>query len=115
MIKTVLRNLITNAIKFTDKCGKIGISVEKKPKNYLISVYDTGIGIKASVLKTLFNISENNSRTGTENEKGTGLGLLICQEFISAHNGEIWAESMVGQGSQFSFIIPKNINNYSNP
>lgn len=107
MLETVLRNLISNAIKFTSKNGNINISVEEKEKYFLFLVEDTGVGIKKENLKKLFRIGENFSSRGTEDETGTGLGLILCNEFIKKHNGEIWVESEPGVGSKFYFTIPK--------
>jgi PAS domain S-box-containing protein len=107
MINTVLRNLISNAIKFTKSGGEILISVIEKPDEITVSVKDSGIGIPAGRIDKLFRIDENYSTPGTNNEKGTGLGLILCKEFVEKHNGQIWAESEVGKGSVFSFTLPK--------
>ena len=106
MISTVMRNLISNAIKFTRPDGKISISVKKKPTELTISVADNGVGIPASAIDKLFRIDENYSTAGTNNEKGTGLGLILCKEFIEKHSGKIWVESEVGKGSIFHFTLP---------
>ncbi|MDD2307270.1 MAG: PAS domain S-box protein [Prolixibacteraceae bacterium] len=108
MINTILRNLISNAIKFTYPGGQIIISAEKKPDELKISISDNGIGIKKEAIGKLFRIDENNTRIGTQNERGTGLGLILCKEFIEKHHGKIWVESELGKGSKFSFTIPKN-------
>ena len=108
MINTILRNLISNAIKFTYPDGHIIISAEKKLDELKISVSDNGIGIKKEAIGKLFRIDENNIRMGTQNEMGTGLGLILCKEFIEKHHGKIWVESEIGKGSKFSFTIPKN-------
>jgi len=108
MINTVLRNLISNAIKFTHPGGQIVISADKKPDELMISISDNGIGIKKEVIGKLFRIDENHIVPGTQNEKGTGLGLILCKEFIEKHGGNIWVESEVGKGSRFCFTIPKN-------
>jgi len=106
MISTVLRNLISNAIKFTQPEGKILITV-LEIQNYLtVSVSDTGVGIAQERIETLFNISDGYSTSGTLNEKGTGLGLIICKEFINKNNGEIWVDSKVGIGTTFYFSLP---------
>lgn len=107
MIGTVLRNLLSNAIKFTNRGGEIIVSAHKENSNTIIKVIDNGIGINKEHLKNLLEITENNSRAGTENEKGTGLGLVLCKEFISAHGGEIVIESEEGEGSCFKLIIPE--------
>jgi PAS domain S-box-containing protein len=107
MINTVLRNLISNAIKFTYSGGQVVISADKKPSELMISISDNGIGIKKEVIGKLFRIDENHIVPGTQNEKGTGLGLILCKEFIEKHGGKIWVESEVGKGSLFCFTIPK--------
>jgi signal transduction histidine kinase len=106
MIKTVLRNLVSNAIKFTNNGGTINIIAEGNSENITISVSDNGVGIARSDLTKLFRISEVLSTKGTANEKGTGLGLLLCKEFVEKHGGKIWVESEVGKGSDFKFTLP---------
>lgn len=106
MISTVLRNLISNAIKFTHPKGKISISVEEMEDELLVSVSDNGIGISKEDSKKLFKIDESYSTPGTKNEKGTGLGLILCKEFVEKHSGKIWVESEVGKGSTFKFSLP---------
>ena len=109
MIKTVLRNLVSNAIKFTNIGGTIIINAEENSENITISVSDNGIGIKPDSLAKLFDISEVLTTKGTASEKGTGLGLLICKEFVEKHGGKIRVESEVGKGSDFKFTLPKSI------
>lgn len=111
MIKTIFRNLISNAIKFTKTGGEIIISIKVIQKKYQISISDNGIGIKKESLKKLFIIGENISTHGTQNESGTGLGLVLCKEFIEKHRGKIVAKSKIGLGSTFILILPKD-NNY---
>jgi len=117
MLKTVLRNLVSNAIKFTNSGGAIRITAEQKDSNVTISVSDNGIGIAPDNLSKLFDISEVLTTKGTERETGTGLGLLLCKEFVKKHDGKIWVESEVGKGSDFRFTLPifaertNNINN----
>ena len=106
MISTILRNLISNAIKFTNPGGKIVISAEHKQNELMITVSDNGVGIPKDTLEKLFQLGESNSTTGTQNEKGTGLGLLLCKDFVEKHEGKIWAESEHGKGSIFKFILP---------
>jgi len=106
MLKTVLRNLISNAIKFTNKNGVISINAEQTDSYVTISVSDDGIGIAPDDLTKLFNISEVITTKGTAKETGTGLGLLICKEFVEKHGGKIWVESEVGKGSDFKFTLP---------
>jgi signal transduction histidine kinase len=106
MLKIVLRNLVSNAIKFTDKNGAINISAEENSGNVIISVSDNGVGITPDNLAKLFDISEVITTKGTEKETGTGLGLLLCNEFVEKHGGKIWVESEVGKGSDFKFTLP---------
>jgi signal transduction histidine kinase len=106
MMKTILRNLISNAIKFTNKNGAINISARKNDSNVIISVSDNGIGIETEILNTLFDISKIHTTPGTAEEEGTGLGLIICKEFVEKHNGKICVESVFGKGSRFYFTIP---------
>jgi len=106
MIETVLRNLVNNAIKFTPEGGQIEVSAQKVNDQILISVSDTGIGISEEETQNLFRIDSKVKRKGTNNEDGSGLGLILCHEFIEKHNGKIWVESTVGKGSEFIFSIP---------
>ncbi len=117
MLKTVLRNLVSNAIKFTNNSGTINIITEQTQSDVIISVSDNGIGIPPENLAKLFDISEVLTTKGTAEETGTGLGLLLCKEFVAKHGGKIWVESEVGKGSDFRFTMPifteqaNNINN----
>ncbi len=106
MLQTVIRNLITNAIKFSLQNDIVKIEVAKLSKNYLITVKDNGIGIPQEDIDKLFRADVKYSRPGTFNETGTGLGLVLCKEFIEKHGGKIWAESEVGKGASFYFTIP---------
>ncbi|MGE4434214.1 MAG: histidine kinase N-terminal 7TM domain-containing protein [Bacteroidales bacterium] len=106
MVSTVLRNLITNAIKFTNTDGKIVISTKVDNNEWSISVRDNGVGMTKDKIERLFRIEENSSTLGTQNEKGTGLGLILCKEFIQKHGGKIFVKSEIGKGSEFSFTIP---------
>ncbi len=106
MLKTVLRNLVSNAIKFTNNGGAIKIIAEKNIGNVTISVSDNGIGITPDNLTKLFDISQVLTTKGTAEETGTGLGLLLCKGFVEKHGGKIWAESEVGKGSDFKFTLP---------
>ncbi len=108
MFSTIMRNLISNAIKFTKVGGAIEISLEEETSYIKVSVKDNGIGIKKDQIEKLFKIDENQSTLGTRNEKGTGLGLILCKEFVDKHGGLIWVESEVGKGSLFCFTIPKH-------
>lgn len=109
MVKTVLRNLITNAIKYTNTGGTITLSARKADPFVEISIKDNGVGISSLIHKSLFKIDGYQSTAGTKNEKGTGLGLLLCKEFIETHGGNIWAESVPGKGSEFKFTLPHYI------
>lgn len=106
MIQTIMRNLLSNAIKFTDKGGGIWINAEESDNCVTISVSDNGIGIKPENLPMLFNNSQIFTTRGTSDESGTGLGLLLCKEFIERHGGRIWAESKYGKGCEFRFTLP---------
>ena len=105
-MKTVLRNLINNAIKFTHKNGKIVISSLMLETHFQISVEDSGVGMTNDVVANLFDITQKTSTLGTENEKGTGLGLVLCKDLVEKNNGHIWVESKINKGSKFSFTIP---------
>ena len=109
MLKTIMRNLVLNAIKFTDTNGKIDISAEINDGEMLISVKDTGVGISKERLPKIFSIDEVCSTTGTKGEKGTGLGLLLCKEFVERHGGKIWVESELLKGSDFIFTLPLHL------
>jgi signal transduction histidine kinase len=106
MVKTILRNLITNAVKFTHKNGMVQVSAVANENHVEISVSDNGIGMSRETMAELFRIDANISTRGTENEKGTGLGLFLCKEFVEKHNGKIWAESEEGKGSTFKILLP---------
>ncbi len=107
MISTVLRNLISNAIKFTHPGGKIILSAKEDHNTITISVQDTGIGIPSDSIAKIFRIDNAYTTSGTQNEKGTGLGLILCKEFIEKHAGKIEVESISGLGSTFSFSLSK--------
>jgi signal transduction histidine kinase len=108
MLKAVFRNLVSNAIKFTNNNGEINISADQTHSNVIFSVSDNGIGIEPESLIKLFDISKIHTTTGTAKEKGTGLGLILCKEFVEKHGGKIWVESEYGKGSIFYFNIPYN-------
>lgn len=110
MLNTIIRNLLTNAIKFTQNEGKISISAEPYDKFIRVEVMDTGIGMDKRTLSNLFKIDTAHSRMGTADESGTGLGLILCKEFIDRHGGKIWVESVEGKGSKFIFLLPTNNN-----
>jgi len=108
MFEAVMRNLVSNAIKFTSSGGKVNVeAVYKDDHSIEIKIRDSGIGMAPELLTRLFQINEKTSRPGTEGEPSTGLGLLLCKEFIEKHGGNIWVESEVGKGSTFSFTLGK--------
>jgi len=107
MIKTIFRNLINNGIKFTPNGGIINISATENQDFVEISIKDSGNGLSPEILENLFKIEAIKSLTGTENEKGSGLGLILCKEFVEIEGGKIWVESSIGNGSEFKFTIPK--------
>ncbi len=107
MIDTVLRNLLSNAIKFTGEGGTIEFTAVEQGNFVLVAITDTGIGIGEKYLSKLFRIDEQYRRAGTANERGTGLGLILCKEFVERNGGRIWVESEAGKGSTFTFTLPK--------
>jgi two-component system sensor histidine kinase/response regulator len=111
MFQSVIRNLVSNAIKFTPQGGKVIITADLTENNTsVITVKDTGIGMNSDMVSNLFRINVNSSRQGTDGENSTGLGLLLCKEFVERHGGEIWVESEEGRGSLFCFAIPNTTN-----
>ncbi len=108
MLFTVLRNLISNAIKYTPRDGKVEIDCIDKGQKVQLSVRDYGVGIPLKDQAKLFKIEESYSNPGTEKEKGSGLGLLMCKEFIEKHGGKIWCKSEENAGSTFFFTVPKS-------
>jgi len=107
MINSVIQNLISNAIKFTDRGGQIHMTVGHTAGGIEISVADTGVGMSPDDIQKLFRIDTHHSTPGTAQEKGTGLGLILCREFIELNGGEIWVESELGRGSTFKFSLPR--------
>lgn len=112
-IDVVIRNLLSNALKFTNKKGAITLNAVEKNNIVKISVTDNGIGISPEVISKIFDSQETNliSTYGTENEKGTGLGLSLCKEMVENNGGEIWVESKINKGSTFYFTLPKKLPN----
>jgi signal transduction histidine kinase len=108
MLRTILRNLITNAVKFTHRDGKVEVDAIVYPGHVEVTVSDNGIGMPKVTMAKLFRIDANLSTRGTENEKGTGLGLFLCKEFVEKHGGKIWVVSEENKGSVFHFILPLN-------
>lgn len=107
MITTVIRNLISNAVKFTHKNGTITITGIKQDDNfYQVEVADTGVGMSEDIKQKLFNIKHHHTTLGTGNEKGTGLGLILCKEFVEKSRGSIWVDSELEKGSKFCFTVP---------
>ncbi len=105
-ISTVVRNLVSNAIKFTKPDGVIKIEAETIRDKIVISVSDTGIGMSKENMNKLFKIEFNHTTVGTNDETGSGIGLILCKELVKKHNGKIWLESVLGVGSKFSFSLP---------
>lgn len=106
MIGTVLRNLVSNAIKFTHPGGRVTIRAHAGDDGLRVSVEDTGVGISEELQARLFRLDGNLSTAGTRNESGTGLGLILCKEFIELHDGVLHVQSRPGHGSTFSFTLP---------
>jgi signal transduction histidine kinase len=109
MVKTIIRNLITNAIKYTEPFGVITVSAIEIHQYVEIAIEDNGIGVSFEAQKNLFKIDSFHSTIGTQNEKGVGLGLLICKDFVEMNGGTIWLESEQGKGSEFKFTLPHNL------
>lgn len=106
VINTVIRNLLSNAIKFTHSDGKIVLSCYQQENMIVVSIKDNGMGISKEAQSKIFLNNTEYISEGTNHEKGTGLGLLICQDFISLHKGKIWVESEIAKGSEFCFSLP---------
>jgi len=107
MIGSVFQNLISNAIKFTKRNGSIFVSDEVLDEKVIVHIKDTGVGISSENLKKLFKLDEHLTTSGTANESGTGLGLILCKELLEKNNGKIWAESTEGLGTTFSFSLER--------
>lgn len=106
MLDSIIRNLATNAIKFSFKEGKVRIKAILTENGVCISVSDKGIGISSDRLASIFEIDKHTNTNGTENELGSGLGLILCKDFVTRHNGEIWIESTLNKGTKVSFTLP---------
>lgn len=106
MVQAVLRNLLSNAVKFTHEGGHIYIASELNGKEVRVSVRDTGVGMEPRRIRELFELNRLESTPGTQQEKGTGFGLLICKEFLEKNGGELHVESTPGKGSSFTFSLP---------
>jgi signal transduction histidine kinase len=111
ILQTVIRNLISNAVKFTSSGGKISLSAKTADDvNVEITITDTGIGMSDAMIKDLFKLDPSTSRTGLGGEPGTGLGLIICKDFIENQGGRLWVESVESKGSIFHFTLPMTNN-----
>ena len=106
MLSIIIGNLLSNAVKFTESGGTIILSANKNDMSFNIQVKDSGIGISPERIKTLFDVNEKKSSAGTQNEKGTGLGLLICKDFVKQHQGDIKVDSEIGKGTIFTLSLP---------
>ncbi len=109
MLRIIVRNLISNAIKFTPSTGTITISAEGNDNVVWVSVEDTGVGMTAEQCNNLFSIGTNRSTLGTNNERGTGIGLLLCKEFVERNNGTINVLSEKGKGTRFTFSLQSTL------
>jgi len=107
-VNTVIRNLMSNALKFTPRKGSVSIFANSYKDALEIGIRDTGVGMTAEQIQKVFDISTKHSTPGTEHEKGTGLGLILCKEFVEKNGGELNIESVIGKGSTFRFTLPKN-------
>lgn len=107
MLRVILRNLLSNAIKFSHKGGDVVISVTESNSGTIFCIKDSGIGICQETQASIFSTATLQSRPGTQNEKGTGIGLILCKEFVDKHKGKIWVESQKDKGSMFCFMFPE--------
>jgi len=106
-IDIVIRNLISNALKFTPENGMVTISAQEKSEYWQVSIRDTGIGMDEKTIEKIFAVNSNHTTYGTNNEKGTGLGLSLCKEMVEKNGGTIWVESLIRKGSTFHFTVPR--------
>jgi two-component system, sensor histidine kinase and response regulator len=106
MFRLILRNLLSNAIKFSTEGGEIRITSQRVEDSIIISVKDQGVGLSENEVERLFAKNLHDSKQGTLNERGTGLGLMLCKEFVEKNNGKIWVKSELEKGSTFSFSLP---------
>ncbi|RQD55680.1 PocR ligand-binding domain-containing protein [Desulfonatronovibrio magnus] len=107
MVSTVVRNILANAVKYTRRKGEINFKAEKQNKMIKIVVEDNGLGMDEKTIARLFSQGGKFSTRGTEGERGTGLGLMLCKEFVEKHGGKLWVESKPGQGATFYFTLPE--------
>lgn len=112
-IDIVIRNLVSNALKFTPQNGMVTIQAEEKEDHWVIGIRDTGVGMDRLTLQKIFEPRNNLSTYGTANEKGTGLGLALCKEMVEKNHGKIWVDSLLRKGSTFYFSLPKSAESYS--
>ena len=112
-VDIIIRNLMSNALKFTPKHGVITISANEKNKHWEISVKDNGVGIAKEIQDKIFAKNANITTYGTDNEKGTGLGLSLCKEMVENNQGTIWVESILKKGTCFFFTVPKMDEKYN--
>jgi len=106
-LKTVLRNLLSNALKFTPESGSVSIFSEDKNEEVLVAISDTGIGIEEEHISRIFDENSYFTTKGTSKEKGSGIGLSLCKDLINRHNGKLWVESEKNKGTTFYFTLPK--------
>lgn len=111
MVNFIIRNLVNNAIKFSHSGSTIEILSNTENNKSIISIKDTGVGMSNETINKLFKIEHSIQKNGTADEKGTGLGLILCKEFIEKNGGEIWVESQEQKGSKFSFSLPQSCDN----
>ncbi|MEI7765125.1 MAG: HAMP domain-containing sensor histidine kinase [bacterium] len=108
IFSSIVRNLVSNAVKFTSTGGQVLVSAKSLPGFFVeISIQDNGIGMNGEIISNLFTINKSTSRSGTEGEPSTGLGLMLCKDFVEKNGGKIWVESEEGVGSTFFFTLPK--------
>ena len=106
MMQSIFNNLVTNAIKFTNRNGQITITSSKMDDMIRFAIKDNGVGMDENQKSMLFEMNKSFTTPGTTNEKGSGLGMILCKDFIEKHGGEIWVESNAGKGSEFFFTVP---------
>ena len=106
MVNTIFRNLLSNAIKFTPEGGTVSVNATTTNDRLMLSIEDTGLGMSPEDLKKLFKLDEFHSTNGTDGEAGTGLGLIVCRDFVKRHGGDLNVESLPGKGSRFTFDLP---------
>jgi two-component system sensor histidine kinase/response regulator len=109
MLLSVMRNILSNAIKFSHPRSRVLIDLQKKDGFFIVSVTDHGIGMEKETLNRIFNSPDQVQSSGTMGERGSGLGIMICRTFLQSHGGDIWAESEPGKGSTFYFSLPVNL------